>query len=266
MKIGITGINGVLGSALKKKLKNYSYIKYVKGFNGNITKKKDIQNWLNQNDFDAIFHFAAIVSIKKVNSNPVYACNVNLNGTSNLIESLKTHKKNIWFFFASTSHVYKPKLAPIKESDEICPQNIYAMSKYLAENILISITANSKINLCIGRIFSFYDKSQSIDFLYSSFKNKFKKEKKNTFLVSGLDNKRDFLSANQVVSIIFKLFKNKAKGIYNIGSGKPTTVKNFIKKLTKKKIILIKKKNEKKNNLIANIDKLNFFLKNSSKS
>ena len=65
--IGITGSKGVLGSYIKKKLKNVKF----DCFNGDITNKRDIQKWLKGKKFDALFHFAAVVPTKKVlNSQP----------------------------------------------------------------------------------------------------------------------------------------------------------------------------------------------------
>ena len=40
---------------------------------------------------------------------------------------------------------------------------------------------------------------------------------------------RDFIYINDVVDVIFFLYNNKIKsGIYNVGTGKPTTFKNLI--------------------------------------
>ena len=100
MQIGITGSIGVLGNNLKKKLK----IKNKNTFRGKIENKKDVDNWIKNNDFDAIIHLAAIVPIKIVNKNKNYALKVNYNGCKNLIDSInKLSQKKIWFFYASTS-------------------------------------------------------------------------------------------------------------------------------------------------------------------
>ena len=46
-------------------------------------------------------------------------------------------------------------------------------------------------------------------------------------------------------------------GTYNIGTGKGTKIKNFVKTLTKKKLIV--KTTKKKDYLIANVNKLKRF-------
>ena len=69
-----------------------------------------------------------------------------------------------------------------------------------------------------------------------------------------MNNIRDFSNADKVIKIIFKIFEKKLTGVYNIGSGKGITIKDFInKKIDEKKNIIDYKK---PNSLIANIKKL----------
>ena len=90
MIIGITGSSGVLGSAIIKFLKSYKF----KKFYGDISVKKDIDNWLKKNKLDALIHLAAIVPINKVNKNKKKAKIVNYNGTKNLIDCLIKNYQN----------------------------------------------------------------------------------------------------------------------------------------------------------------------------
>ena len=62
------------------------------------------------------------------------------------------------------------------------------------------------------------------------------------------------MNAEKIVKIIFKVYKKKLIGTYNIGSGKEMTVKDFIKKNIDKNINVVS--NIKTNSLVANINKL----------
>ena len=62
---GITGHTGILGSELIKKNKKIKFIK----FKGDITNKKNVQKWFQNNTFDIIIHLAAIVPTKIVKKN-----------------------------------------------------------------------------------------------------------------------------------------------------------------------------------------------------
>jgi UDP-glucose 4-epimerase len=253
MKIGITGSSGVLGQLLKKYLKN-NY--KVSEFRGDIRSKSQLRIWIKNSNFDSIFHFAALVPVNKVNRDPLLAYNVNVLGTINLLNELCALKKKIWLFYASTSHIYKSKNSPINENDNVQPSTLYGYTKWMAEKICADVALKSNIDLCCGRIFSFYHYKQDKSYLFPSIKQKIKKMRGNNVFIENANNIRDFLKAEDVVKIIYKLFKKKFHGTINIASGKAISVKNFAKKQTKKKINIISKKNYKKNILVANINKL----------
>ena len=104
-RCGITGHSGVLGKSIQKNL-NFNYIK----FNGDITKIKDVEKWVSKNKFDYLIHLAAIVPTSVVDKDFLKSKRVNYVGTKNLINSLIKFRKDIkFFFFSSTSHVYNSK-------------------------------------------------------------------------------------------------------------------------------------------------------------
>jgi UDP-glucose 4-epimerase len=259
IKIGITGSTGILGSILAKKLKQKNYNVVI--FQSDIRKILKVRKWIKNHNFDAIFHLASLVSIKLCNDDPLKACSINIGGTNNILKSIERLDKKPWFFYASTSHVYKLKKTPLSENDIISPRTFYGYTKWLGEKLLENQALNNNLRYCIGRIFSFYSSLQSKDFLYPSIKNKIKKmSNKNHIYVINAHNVIDIQKADNVVNIIFSLFKNKAEGVFNIGTGKGTQIKNFAKKLTKKKMI-VKTNTKKKSVVVANIKKLNSIIK-----
>jgi UDP-glucose 4-epimerase len=152
-------------------------------------------------------------------------------GTINLLNELsKLKKKKIWLFYASTSHVYKSKNSPINEKDNIQPISLYGHTKWMAEKICQDVALKNNIDLCCGRIFSFYHYKQNESYLFPSARKKIKKLKGNSIFVDNSNNIRDFLKAEDVIKIIYKLFEKKFKGTINIASGKGISIKNFIKK------------------------------------
>tara|TARA_A100001011_G_scaffold172341_1_gene181150 strand:+ start:104 stop:892 length:789 start_codon:yes stop_codon:yes gene_type:complete len=251
-KIGITGGSGLLGKLLIKKLKkkkiNYSL------FNKDIINKNHIKNWLfRNNDIEYIFHFAAYTSAEKSKINKKKAFNTNVLGTKNLLEVLKLKKKKRLLFFPSTSHVYKYSSKPIKENFTLDPTSFYGTTKLLAEKKIIKNKCKY-FQYFIARIFSIFHDDQKRPFLYPSMKKKLKKIKSNNVYIKGANNIRDFSNADRIIEIIIKIFEKKLTGVYNIGSGKGMTIKDFInKKIDEKKTIIDYKK---PNSLIANIKKL----------
>ena len=254
IRIGITGGTGVLGSILNKKIKKKNY--RVINFKYDIQNISIVKRWVKKNNFDVIFHLASIASVKLCNENSLKACSVNIIGTKNLLESIVGLKKKPWLFYASTSHVYKEKKKPLSETDEISPKTFYGYTKWMGEKLTEQYCSDNNIPYCAGRIFSFYSNSQSKDYLFPSIKKKLKESsnKKSIYVINAY-SVIDIQKAEDIVNIILKIFKKKAEGIVNIGTGKGIEIKRFVKKFSKKKII-IKTNTKKKTFSIADIKKL----------
>lgn len=247
---GITGHNGNLG---KKFIKSFNRFKFEK-FQGNITNKKDVDNWVKKKEFDLILHFASVVPTKIVNKNYEHASRVNYDGTKFLIDSLINHKKKIkWFFFSSTSHVYGKSNNPIRENFLKKPSSKYGITKLNAEKYIEKKLKTKNINYCIGRIFSIADNKKK-EFLIPSLIKKIK-SKKNKF--DDLNHYRDFITTKQISKIINLLWLNKFSGVINIANGKKIFLKNLAIYLSKKYKKTIGFNDSKKSTkIIANIDKL----------
>ena len=247
---GITGGSGTLGKYLSKKLP-FKFVKY-----GNrVENKKKLFNWIFKNKFDLIIHLAAVVPTKKVEKKYQNVLKVNLSGTKNLVDAInKVAYKPKWFFFASTSHVYNSQNnKKISENSILRPATKYGFTKIKAEKY---IEKNLTIPHAIGRIFSYTHYNQSTSFLIPSLVNRIKIKKK---LFENLNHYRDFVHIDDIASAINLMWKIRAKGVFNIGSGKKTNIRDIAiflnKKLNKnKKIIFIDSK--KSTSLIANNTKL----------
>lgn len=225
--IGITGSTGVLGTVLcdQLRLSGTPFVVYKQ----DIRDSNSILNWLESNQIDKVVHLAAVVAVHVVSADKDSAYDVNINGVLQLIKAVRTYGKPVHIFFASSSHVYKSSNTLISESDPIAPLNTYGLTKYIGELLLEDFEkSTSNVTLCIGRIFSFYHPLQKPPFLYPSLIKRFQEEDLNQpFKLHGALSVRDFLSADEVCEKIIKLLDIKAVGIYNIASGKSTTIKEF---------------------------------------
>lgn len=222
MLIGLTGSNGILGKKLVSLSKNikFSY------FNGDIRNFNQVDNWVKNTNLDSIIHLAAIVPIKKVNLNNQKAYNVNYLGTKNLVDVIKLRKKNkIWFFYASTSHVYSKSNKLLKETSKVKPMNYYAFTKLKSEKYLIN---NKKdINYCIGRIFSYSSHLQKRDYFIPNIISKLKNKRK-SLVINNVNHYRDFLPIEDVAKAILILNKFKSKGIFNICSSQKILLSDIV--------------------------------------
>ena len=253
--IGITGSTGVLGRKLIIKLKNCNLII----FKGDISIKKNVYNWVNRNNFDAVIHLAAIVSTTKANKEKNKALKVNYFGTKYLIDVLtinqKKNNKKIWFFFASSSHVYNFSEKKKKEESKTKPLSYYGSLKDKAEKYLLK--KNSLVNICIGRIFSFTDPKQNKSFFLPSVYDKIINEE-NILFYKLHKEIRDFISVDDIIRAIVILMKMNYSGTINICNGKAINLFNIYKIISKKlgKKVMKKKPYKNFNTLVGDNSKL----------
>ncbi len=252
--IGLTGSTGFLGQSLKKKLKklnNYQLNCYKR----DITNKSQLKKWFNANDFYCVIHLAAIVPVKKVNKNINFAKKVNIGGTKNIINEINKKKSIKWFFFSSSSHVYKFNNKKVKETSLKKPFSIYGKTKLEAETFIIK-KINKKIKFCIGRIFSLEGKNKDDSYFLPALLKKIKKKK---VIKDDFNQFRDFIHVDDVVRAIVILLQKEQLGIYNIASGKKTKfyeLTNLFSKLLKRKIKLKKITSKISNSSYADINKI----------
>ncbi len=249
--IAITGASGVLGKFFINKYKNYKFDIY----RGDIKNYNEVKNWVKNTNANHILHFAAKVPTHYVKKNYENSLKVNYFGTKNLVKSILSTKKPFWFFFASTSHVYKSSTRPLKEKDILKPISLYGKTKHKAENYLLKNLKEKRLSVCIGRIFSLTDKTQPSSYMVPALLKKFKTNKKK-IEISDLNHDRDFIHIDDLCRAINLLKRKRSVGIFNIGSNKVTNLFDILKLINKKNKKILYNENKIKTSLIANISKL----------
>lgn len=258
MIVGITGATGIIGSIIKLKLQSIDDV-YISCFKGDIRLKHDIDNWLDNNKLDYLFHFAALVPVTEVENNVIKAYDINVGGIINLLDCLLRKNQKPWIFYSSTSHVYKSSTQPLSESSEIDPITKYGFTKLIGENIFLD-SIKLGFDVCIGRIFSFYHKNQIKPFLYPTIIERLENEDlTKPFLLKGANDIRDIMKAEEICDLIIKLMNKKAIGVYNIGSGRGIIIRDFVQSLSNVNLDIIPENNDI-SALVANINKLKNFL------
>ena len=153
-------------------------------------------------------------------------------------------KKKIWFFYSSTSHVYKFKKTKLTETSEKKPISYYGLTKLKGENYILK--NQKKIKPCIGRIFSFTSKNQNKSFIIPSLISKLKMKNKKIHF-RNINHERDFLKLDDIIFAILTMLNKNLKGIYNICSGKKINLLSILHALNikyKKNIVIKNNKNK----------------------
>lgn len=187
---------------------------------------------------DAVFHFAAIRSVVKSVEDPFTAHAVNATGTLLLIEeAVNAHVRH--FIFTSTSAVYGSALARRQKEESILkPISPYGIAKLAAEGYVKYYHLEKKLPTTCVRIFNVYGPRQNPESRYSlAIPGLLSKILKNERpVIDGDGNQsRDFIYIGDVVSALFSILGNKKSygQIYNLGSGRTTSIQHLTERLLK---------------------------------
>lgn len=222
-KILIIGGSGNLGNFFRKSEISKKFI-FPSKKKLNLLNENQIYNFLKKNKIKKIINCAALARIEKCEKFPHKAIKVNLEGTLNLVNSIKKLRNNITLIHISTDAVYPCKKGNYSENSKLAPSNVYGWTKLGSEYIVKTLN-----NYIIIRT-RFFNKK----------KNKFKKYPTDIFTskIDGYD---------LILKIMF-LINNKFQGIINIGSKYKKSeyaihskIDNKVKKTTSNKILKNKK-------------------------
>ena len=147
-KILITGSAGQLGTSLGKVFKSrYDLVSTSRTKPNKSTNYfLDITNSLFVKDMvaaispDIIINLAALTNVDLCESNPDLAHAINFQGVKNLVNVFKGP-----IIHLSTDYVFDGKLGQYKENDITNPINVYGVTKYKAEKILLEKSKESLV-------------------------------------------------------------------------------------------------------------------------
>ena len=151
--------------------------------------------------------------------------------TMNLLLSLKRDNLKR-YLHVGTCDEYGENKSPIKESYKEDPITSYALAKLASINLLIMLNKTENFPATAIRLFLVYGPYQKNDRLIPQVINGCLKKK--NFPVSKGIQLRDFCYVDDVVNaIILTLTDKRALGeVFNVGSGKPVSVKFIINKIS----------------------------------
>ena len=243
-KILITGGAGFIGSSLAHKLaENEDHLivivdnlltgdltrvpksKNVKFIKANVNEKKEISSIFFNFSFDFVFHYAAVVGVKRTLENPVLVLD-DLKGMRNILDlSKNTLVKRV--FFSSSSEVYGEPVE-LPQNEHTTPLNSrlpYAIVKNAGEAFLKSYQQEYDLNYTIFRFFNTFGPLQSKDFVISKFVNAALKNNDITIYGDGSQT-RTFCYVDDNIEACINAFKQDQyiNDILNIGSEKVYTI------------------------------------------
>jgi UDP-glucuronate decarboxylase len=255
INILITGAAGFIGSSLWDKLNQDKSITVVgvdnllTGNLNNIPKRicnsgkfikadvnhyEDISEIFYTYSFDYVFHYAAVVGVKRTLANPISVLG-DIKGFENILRlSKNTGVKRV--YYSSSSEVYGEPVE-IPQHEHTTPLNAklpYAVVKNLGEVFLKTYHQEFGLKYTIFRFFNTYGPKQNKDFVVSKFLDLANSNQPIPIYGDGLQT-RTYCFIKDNVDTTYKILKgNFAQNeIINIGGDKEITAKDLALKIIK---------------------------------
>ena len=254
-KILITGGAGFVASSLAEKLSEdadnhivivddlstgelekipqskHDNIRFIKA---DVNVFEDISNIFFSFQPDYVFHYAALVGVKRTLANPVKVLN-DVSGIKNILTlSKSTGVKRI--YYSSSSEVYgEPVEMP--QHEETTPLNSrlpYAIVKNIGEAYLKSYKQEFGLDYTIFRFFNTYGPKQSRDFVISKFINRALKNADIEIFGDGKQTRTFCFIDDNIKATTNAFYNNKfVNDVVNIGSDIEITILELAKMIIK---------------------------------
>ena len=258
MKILVTGGAGFIGSSLSDYLlintdaevvvvdnyltgrsENLSVSDRLRFIKADVNDLNDIASIFQTFGFDYVFHYAAVVGVKRTLENPVLVLH-DLQGIRNVLTLCKnTGVKRV--FYASSSEVYgEPVHLPQHEHNTPLNSRLpYAVVKNAGESFCRSYYQEYQLEYTIFRFFNTYGPKQSPDFVVSRFIDAALKNKPITIYGDGGQTRTFCYIDDHLEATVNCLLHDKyIDDVVNIGNDQEISVLELartIKKITQSK-------------------------------
>ena len=246
-KVIVTGGAGFIGSHLAEELNNRNYhviildnlsigkieriheltrhgssnIEFVEG---NITELPLLQKWFHSVKY--VFHQAALARVPFSIEYPISTNEANISGTLNVLLAARDNQVSK-VIYASSSSVYGgAKTLPQKEDAPLNPLNPYALTKLAAEyycEIFRQIYGLSTVSLRYFNVYGSKDPYSQYSTTVAAFLGRISQNLPLIIHGDG-EQSRDMIYIADVVQANILAAEKDAEGIYNVGSGKNSTI------------------------------------------
>ena len=242
LRILVTGGAGFLGSHLVRALSKEGHLirvlddlstgslENIKGcdvefIRGDIREYSTVKDALK--DIDVVVHLAALIDVPESIEKPVEYFEVNSYGTFNVARA--SDNINTLIFSSSCAVYGNPERLPIDENHKLNPLSPYAASKISGEAYITGYANIYGYRPVILRYFNIYGPKQTKAYagVISEFTKRALRGEPPIIYGDG-EQTRDFIHVEDAVDAILKAIKEeRARGVYNIGSGNAVKIKDL---------------------------------------
>jgi len=250
MKVLVTGAAGFIGSHVTNAMHEAGHDVYPidNNFVENISYQRlreflkvkpllidlldygDLHTLCMEEEFDAVYHFAGLGSVKESEEDPGFCCQSNIEIFANVLQACR-HAGIKKVIHASSSSVYGDGMCS-EYYENPTPVNVYGAAKKAAE-VMAEVFCNEyNINVTSLRFFTVYGPWGRPDMAIWKFTESLVNGETLSLYNEG-KYKRDFVYVDDVVSAVMRTADPSfdTSGIINVGSGKSVSLTYVVQKL-----------------------------------
>lgn len=215
------------------KIPKHPHCKFIKADVNNLNELMPV---FLKNNFQYVFHFAALVGVKRTLSNPLGVFN-DITGIRNILDLSKSCGVER-VFYSSSSEVYGEPVS-IPQNENLTPLNSrlpYAIVKNLGESMCKAYLQEYGLNYTIFRFFNTYGPMQNEDFVIPRFIRMALRGESISIYGDGMQT-RTFCHVEDTTSTCLRILEEQLiiNDVINIGSDVETTMlelATLVQKLT----------------------------------
>lgn len=218
----VVAVDNLLTGHMKKVPPPHERFRFIRG---DVNNRSEIAEIMMSWKFDYVFHYAAVVGVKRTIENPLLVLK-DIDGIRNILElSKNTGVQRV--YYSSSSEIYgEPVEFP--QYEDTTPLNSrlpYAIVKNVGEAYLKSYHREFGLDYTIFRFFNTYGSKQSKHFVISKFMSKALKNNDITIYGDGMQT-RTFCYVDDNVDACIYAFKNNLYNneVVNIGGEDEITI------------------------------------------
>ena len=187
---------------------------------------------INKINPDEIYNLAAMSFVGSSFTQPLYTTNTNFFSLINILEVLKSSKKKISLYQASTSEMFgNSTKGLINERTNFDPASPYGISKVAAHYLVRLYRKAYNLDCCSGILFNHESPLRGEEFVTKKITRQLCEILNNKRKIMYLGNiyaKRDWGFAPDYVEAMWKMLQLKTKDDFVIGTGSTYSIKEFV--------------------------------------
>ena len=221
-KVILTGSTGLIGKEAVLPLKNAGFeVICLNSKICNLFNKTDIVNCFEKFDANYLIHFAWFTGENYLSSE------INKKYLDSSLFMLEQFAKNGGkrAVFAGTCFEYQFKDTPLKETDPLDPQTLYAECKVELNKKASEFCSKNGISFGWGRIFYVYGHNEGPTRLTASILNKLKNDQPMQVNYGQLE--KDYIFTKDISQAFTTFLNSSVTGTVNIGTGKAVSLEEY---------------------------------------